>query len=239
MFLNDVYRDMTQKAGQKCTAIRRVLVPEAAADGVKDGLAARLADTKIGDPTLDGVRIGPLASRDAREAVRAGLAALEKDARVVFRGEPTFACRAGFAGKGYFQAPVLLEVAPGAAADAVHEVEVFGPVATVIPYRDAAEAVAGVRRGGGGLVASVYSDDRAFLKEAVRGIAASHGRVFVGSKKVAGAAAGPGTALPQLQHGGPGRAGGGSELGGLRGLHFYMQRVALQGYGPLLDWLGT
>jgi oxepin-CoA hydrolase/3-oxo-5,6-dehydrosuberyl-CoA semialdehyde dehydrogenase len=123
----------------------------------------------------------------------------------------------------------------GAAADAVHAHEVFGPVVTLVPYDGAAEAVALVRRGGGGLVTSVYTEDRGFAAEVIVGIAPFHGRVTVANAKVAGAWFGPGTVLPQLLHGGPGRAGGGEELGGLRGLGLYLQRTALQGYGPFVD----
>lgn len=237
MFVNDVFTDMTQKSGQKCTAIRRVFVPEALVEVVVDALASRLADVKIGDPFADGVRMGPLCSGGALKAVRSALGLLERDAKVAYRGKDEFLCREGFAGKGYFQGPVLLAVAAGADAPAVHAVEAFGPVATVVPYRDAAELVRLIARGGGGLVASLYSDDRAFLKEALTGIAPHHGRVYLGGKKVAGSAPAPGLALPQLQHGGPGRAGGGSEMGGLHGLRHYQQRVALEGYGPILEWL--
>ncbi len=235
LFIGDVHRDMTQKAGQKCTAIRRVFVPAAAIDVVQEALVGRLKDTVIGDPAIDGVRMGPIANASALKAVKEGLAILEQDADVVYRGEESFKAKEGFEGKGFFQAPVLLRVAAGKDAAAVHEIEVFGPVATLIPYTDTSAMIAQVRRAGGGLVASIYTDDRAFLKETVTGVAVAHGRLFLGSKKMAGASPGPGTALPQLLHGGPGRAGGGTELGGLRGVHFYMQRVALQGYPPLVD----
>lgn len=237
LFVGDVYRDMTQKAGQKCTAIRRVFVPEASIDAVKEALIERLEGTVIGDPAVDGVRMGPIASASALKAVRAGLEKLEKDAKVAWRGEDVFKAREGFEGKGFFQAPTLLEVAADADASSVHAVEVFGPVTTLVSYTDDAAAFAAVKRGGGGLVCSIYTDDRAFLKASVQAVAVAHGRLYLGSKKMAGGAPGPGTALAPLQHGGPGRAGGGSELGGLRGVLHNMQRVALQGYGPLLDWL--
>jgi oxepin-CoA hydrolase/3-oxo-5,6-dehydrosuberyl-CoA semialdehyde dehydrogenase len=140
------------------------------------------------------------------------------------------------AGKGFFVSPTLVEVDAGAAAPTVHSREVFGPVATVVPYSgqpdDAAEIVS---RGGGGLVSSVYSEDTAFTADVVLGLAPFHGRVFLGSAKIAEASPGPGTVLPLLVHGGPGRAGGGEELGGLRGLAFYMQRVALEGSRPVID----
>jgi oxepin-CoA hydrolase/3-oxo-5,6-dehydrosuberyl-CoA semialdehyde dehydrogenase len=132
---------------------------------------------------------------------------------------------------------VLLEVEPGAEAPSVHGREVFGPVATVVPYADAVEAVALVARGQGGLVSSVYSEDPAFISEVVLGAAPHLGRVYLGSARIADHSAGPGAVHPLLVHGGPGRAGGGEELGGLRGLSFYLQRVALQGSRPLIDKL--
>src|SRR5262249_17564076 len=133
-------------------------------------------------------------------------------------------------GKGFFVGPVLLQMRAGASGDAVHGHEVFGPVATLVPYSGAAaDAIALVARGQGGLVSSVYSDDRAFLGEMVLGLAPHHGRLFLGSSKLSGHAVGPGTVLPQLVHGGPGRAGGGEELGGARGLAFYLQRTAISG----------
>ncbi len=240
LFVNDVVRDMTQKAGQKCTAIRRVFVPEATLDSVKDALTSRLVDVRVGDPAQDGVTMGPIATASALKNVTDGLARLTRESRVVHRGAAEFARRPDRAAKGFFQEPVLLEVDVDSTADAVHSIEVFGPCATLIPYRGAdgvGRMIRDVKRGGGGLVASIYTDDRAFLRTAVDGLAASHGRLFIGSKKSAGGSPGPGTALPQLLHGGPGRAGGGTELGGVRGLHLYMQRVALEGYGPLVEWL--
>ncbi len=237
LFVGDVYRDMTQKAGQKCTAIRRVFVPEGRLDAIREALVERLEGTVIGDPAVDGVRMGPIASASALKAVRSGLEKLEQDAKVAWRGEESFKTRDGFEGKGFFQAPVLLETATDADAPHVHSVEVFGPSTTLLPYSAPTAAYAAVKRGGGGLVCSIHTDDRTFLQEAVRSVASAHGRLYLGSKKMAGGAPGPGTALAPLQHGGPGRAGGGSELGGLRGVVHNMQRVALQGYGPLLDWL--
>jgi oxepin-CoA hydrolase/3-oxo-5,6-dehydrosuberyl-CoA semialdehyde dehydrogenase len=142
------------------------------------------------------------------------------------------------AGKGYFLAPLLLECLDPRAGDPVHTYEVFGPVSTLISYDGtAARAAALVAAGGGGLVASVYSDDKVFLREVVLGIGAYSGRVVLGGSKVAGQSLPPGMVLPQLIHGGPGRAGGGEELGGLRGMAFYQQRVALQGYKPLVEQL--
>jgi oxepin-CoA hydrolase/3-oxo-5,6-dehydrosuberyl-CoA semialdehyde dehydrogenase len=234
-YLKDVLRDMTQKAGQKCTAIRRVLVPAEVADRVRDDLADRLRAVVIGNPAQEGVRMGPLATAAQRQDVREGVDLLARDGRLVY-GRAEVEAVGVPPGKGFFVSPVLLEVEPGAGAPSVHSREVFGPVATVVPYSGvAAEAAEIVARGNGGLVSSVYSEDPAFTAELVLGLAPFHGRVFIGSAKIAEASPGPGTVLPQLVHGGPGRAGGGEELGGVRALSFYLQRVALEGPRPVIE----
>jgi oxepin-CoA hydrolase/3-oxo-5,6-dehydrosuberyl-CoA semialdehyde dehydrogenase len=235
LFLKDVLRDMTQKAGQKCTAIRRILVTASVADRVRDDLAERLAGVTVGNPAREGVRMGPVATAGQLKDVRDGIDLLARDGRLVF-GSSGIVPVGVEPGKGFFVSPVLLELEPGAAAPNVHSHEVFGPVATLVPYsgraEDAAEIVA---RGRGGLVSSVYSEDVAFTGDVVLGLAPHHGRIFLGSVKIAELSPGPGTVLPQLVHGGPGRAGGGEELGGLRGLVFYLQRVALEGARPVVD----
>ena len=234
-FLKDVLRDMTQKAGQKCTAIRRVLVPTGRADRFREDLVDRLQGVTVGNPALENVRMGPLATATQLEDVRTGVGQLARDGRLVF-GSGDAQPVGVPAGKGFFTTPVLVEVEAGAAAPSVHSREVFGPVATLVPYSGtAAEAAELVGRGRGGLVSSVYSEDTAFTADVVLGIAPYHGRVFLGSAKIAEASPGPGTVLPMLVHGGPGRAGGGEELGGLRGLSFYMQRVALEGSRPVIE----
>jgi oxepin-CoA hydrolase/3-oxo-5,6-dehydrosuberyl-CoA semialdehyde dehydrogenase len=232
LFVADVIRDMTQKTGQKCTAIRRVLVPESLLDAVKEDLLDRLGGIKVGDPSREEVGMGPVATANQLRDVKAGIARLREESESWFGGdiEPVGVP----AGKGYFVSPTLLQAKEGARA--VHEHEVFGPVSTIIPYSgEPAEAISQVIRGEGGLVSSVYSDDRAFLGEMVLGLAPHHGRLFLGSSKLGGHAVGPGTVLPQLVHGGPGRAGGGEELGGARGLAFYLQRTALSGDRPILE----
>jgi oxepin-CoA hydrolase/3-oxo-5,6-dehydrosuberyl-CoA semialdehyde dehydrogenase len=236
MLVSEIARDMTQKAGQKCTAIRRVLVPEALAEGLAEDLSERLAGAKVGNPAHDGVTMGPLATRGQLADVRARFARLRAEARPLFGGEGEVTPIGGAAGKGFFFGPVLLTCERPAEAGVLHDVEIFGPVATLLPYDGgAAEAARLVARGQGGLVASAYSDDRAFLRELVAGLAPWHGRLYLGSAKVAGQAAGPGTVLPQLVHGGPGRAGAGEELGGLRGMAFYLQRTAGQGDQLILE----
>ncbi len=240
LFLKDVARDMTQKAGQKCTAIRRVFVPRPVLDQVRDDLVDRLRDAKVGDPALEGVTVGPLATAQQLRDVRAGIERLAAESRVVLGGLGPFEKVGGVAGKGYFVPPTLLvsdAVDSVSGSRAVHAHEVFGPVSTLLPYDDTASLIAAVEKGGGSLVSSVYSDDRAFGGEMVFALAPFHGRLMLGSEKIADQTPGPGTVLPQLVHGGPGRAGGGEELGGLRGLAFYMQRTALQGARPMLDAL--
>ncbi len=235
LFVADVVRDMTQKTGQKCTAIRRVYVPK---DRVADVIAAleeRLAQTKVGDPSKEEVTMGPVATAQQLRDVRDGIQKLATVARIARGGAGAVDGIGAPAGKGYFIAPTLLVCDAPSASDPIHNHEVFGPCATVMPYDSADDAARLVRSGGGGLVSSVYADDRDFIQRVVLGIAPAHGRVTIGSAKVAGQAIPPGTVMPALIHGGPGRAGGGEELGGRRGLAFYMHRVALQGDRALVE----
>ena len=230
-FLKDVLRDITQKAGQKCTAIRRVLVPENHAGTVRDDLAEGLKAVRVGNPAQEETRMGPLATGSQLADVREGVAKLASE------GKSAFGSAAALAGKGFFISPVLMEFAKDALAASVHAREVFGPVASLLPYSGkGADAAVVVARGNGGLVSSVYSEDPDFLEEIVAGLAPYHGRIFLGHPKIE-MSPGPGTVLPQLAHGGPGRAGGGEELGGVRGLAFYMQRVALEGSRPVIQKL--
>jgi oxepin-CoA hydrolase/3-oxo-5,6-dehydrosuberyl-CoA semialdehyde dehydrogenase len=234
-FVADVVRDITQKAGQKCTAIRRMLVPSREAGAIADRVAERLRELKVGDPSRDDVGMGPLTTAEQLRDVRAGIEALAGRARVVCGGAAAVDGHGAAAGKGYFVAPTLLMAPETEAADA-HDREVFGPVATVLSYDGTAAAAARlVNAGGGGLVASVYSDDKDFVRAVVVDIAPHHGRICITSSKSASQAIPPGTVLPQLLHGGPGRAGGGEELGGRRGLLLYMQRLALQGDKATID----
>jgi 3,4-dehydroadipyl-CoA semialdehyde dehydrogenase len=222
LFLKDVVRDMTQKAGQKCTAIRRVVIPHAFASSVREDLIELLGTIRVGDPKNEDTRMGPLASAAQLADVREGVGRLG--------GKHAFGGVAPGPSRGFFISPILVEDA----GDAVHEREVFGPVAALLRYRDnPAEIVA---RGNGGLVSSVYSDDQEFIERMVGELAPYHGRLYLGHPKIE-LSPGPGTVLPQLVHGGPGRAGGGEELGGPRGLAFYMQRVALQGSRPVIQKL--
>lgn len=230
LFLTDVVRDMQQKTGQKCTAIRRVYVPKDKLAAVVERLNERLATIKVGDPSREEHTMGPLSTADQLRDVTLGAGRLVAMGKAVF-GSPT---RLG--DKGYFMTPVLVVHDSPSPTDAAHQHEVFGPVATVMPYDGSGvQAAEMVSWGTGGLVSSLYSDDKAFVKASVVGMAPFNGRVTIGSSKIAAQAIPPGLVLPSMIHGGPGRAGAGEELGGRRGLAFYMQRTALQGDRALLD----
>jgi oxepin-CoA hydrolase/3-oxo-5,6-dehydrosuberyl-CoA semialdehyde dehydrogenase len=235
LMVADVVRDTTQKTGQKCTAIRRVFVPAARLGDVVEALSARLGDVVVGNPADDSVQMGPLATRAQLEDVRAGIARLAVDTEAAVGGTGEVTPRGVAAGAGCFVAPVVRIARDPRAARSVHEREVFGPVTTVCAYSGAPDQAAElVGLGEGGLVASIYSDDRDWLRSALPALAAWNGRLYLGSEKMASQSPGPGTVLPLLVHGGPGRAGGGEELGGPRGMAFYMQRVALEGSRPVI-----
>ena len=236
-FVREVVREMTVKAGQKCTAIRRIFVPAERADAVTEALAAKLKGTTTGDPRRDDVRMGPVVTRAQQAAAFDGIRRLADEATIVCGGAEPPALDGIDRAKSAFVAPTLLRIKDAGSAKAVHEVEVFGPAATIIPYRDENEACALIARGGGSLVASVYGEDAAFLTRVVAEIAPSHGRVLVVDPAIATAHTGHGIVMPQCNHGGPGRAGNGEELGGLAGLRFYHQRVAVQGSSDLLATL--
>ncbi len=220
---------MTVKAGQKCTAIRRILVPKEKEQDVVDALEARLAGVKVGDPSTEGVRMGPLVDGDALASARKGIETLKQEADVVY-GDPNRLEFEGVeSGQGSFMEPVLLRCKNPEEARLVHEVEVFGPAATVVSYDDVDQAIRLARRGEGSLVGSLYSEDDDFSAKVAFGVAPYHGRFMVMNATAADESMGHGVAMPQLVHGGPGRAGGGEELGGIRSVHHFMQRLALQG----------
>jgi oxepin-CoA hydrolase/3-oxo-5,6-dehydrosuberyl-CoA semialdehyde dehydrogenase len=238
LFLADVVRDMTQKTGQKCTAIRRVLVPDDKFKDVIDAIRERLSSIAIGDPSREDVRMGPLATAQQRDDVRAGIARLAAATDSVHGGTGEVTPIGVPAGKGYFVGPVVRSTKTPMDCEPLNAHEVFGPVTTVAPYNgDAAFAAAFVARGEGCLVSSAYSDDRDWVASFVTAAAPWAGRLYLGSSKMASQSPGPGTVLPSLLHGGPGRAGGGEELGGERGLYFYMQRCALEGDASVLKSL--
>ena len=235
-FIKEVAKEMTVKAGQKCTAIRRIFVPAQQTNAVTDALAARLAKVTVGDPRNETTRMGPLVTRAQQEAALEGIGRLAREAGFVTGGKDAPQLDGIDGAKSAFLAPTLLKAEDGSGT-AVHDTEVFGPCATLIPYGDEGQAFALVARGGGSLVASVYGDDRDFLARAVRELAPLHGRVLAVEPSIADAHTGHGIVMPQCHHGGPGRAGNGAELGGLHGLRFYHQRTAVQGSTDLLGVL--
>jgi len=238
LFLVDVVRDMTQKTGQKCTAIRRVLVPEARFGEVCDAMKERLSSLVVGDPSREEVRMGPVATAAQRDDVRAGIARLADVTDSVYGGTGDVTPVGVPGGKGFFVGPVVRSTKSPMDCAPLNSHEVFGPVSTVAPYSgDAAFAAAFIARSEGCLVSSAYSDDRDWVQSFVTAAAPWAGRLYLGSSKMASQSPGPGTVLPSLLHGGPGRAGGGEELGGERGMHLYMQRCALEGDASVLKSL--
>ncbi|MFK7931658.1 MAG: 3,4-dehydroadipyl-CoA semialdehyde dehydrogenase, partial [Myxococcota bacterium] len=224
MFAADVVRDMTQKAGQKCTATRRIFLAKDRVDEVLEVLTDRLDQAVVGDPTQRVTTVGPLATAAQKRDILAGIDTLSAHAERVW-GDPSAA-----PDNGFYVAPALFRTDKGVDAPFVHEHEVFGPIATVVTWDGSADGVVEqVALGGGGLVCSLYTDDADFGGSVVLGLAPWHGRIYWGSRKVADQGSGPGTVMPGLVHGGPGKAGGGEELGGSRGLAFYWQRCAVQG----------
>jgi len=238
LFMKDVVREMTQKTGQKCTAVRRILVPAADVDRIEEELVSHLGHVVPGVPGADGVTMGPVASAQQLADCELGVAELAAEAEIVHGTGRRVDGTGASAGKGYFFGPTLLRAKDPGAARVLHEREVFGPVATLVPYDgSAAEAARTVGLGGGTLVTSVYADDMDWLSRFTGECAAHTGRIYIGSSESAEAAPGSGVALPQSLHGGPGRAGGGQELGGMVGVEQYLQRVALQGARGVVDAL--
>ncbi len=237
LFVRNIVTDMTQKAGQKCTAIRRIFVPEAHVDALEESIQDAIFDLKVGYPTEKAIRMGPVASAAQLKDVRAGIQQLAAHSDIVFGGaEPIQGLHAP-EGKGYFVAPTLLR-AKDSHNPIFHELEVFGPCATILPYSgEASEGADLIARGEGCLVSSAYSNNRKWLKDICFSVAPWNGRLQLCSKKVSDSALPPGMVLPNQLHGGPGRAGGGEELGGERGMGLYCNRVALQGDRLMLSKL--
>ncbi|MGD9965920.1 MAG: phenylacetic acid degradation bifunctional protein PaaZ [Hyphomonadaceae bacterium] len=231
LFIKEVAKEMTVKAGQKCTAIRRAMVPAALLDAAETALKARLERTTIGDPRDDATRMGALVSTAQRNDVREKVAQISADAAIVY-GDPN---AAPFNEKGAFISPILLRCENPWSARAVHDVEAFGPVSTLMPYNDAADAIALANRGKGSLVMSAFTYDTGFARELVIGAGSFHGRLAFIDRDSAKESTGHGSPMPHMVHGGPGRAGGGEELGGIRGVTHYMQRTALQGHPRVLS----
>jgi oxepin-CoA hydrolase/3-oxo-5,6-dehydrosuberyl-CoA semialdehyde dehydrogenase len=233
LFVKEVAREMTVKAGQKCTAIRRAIVPRDKVDAVAQKLRARLARTVVGDPAREDVRMGALASHGQRADVADKVAALMQGAECIYGERDGFAPVGDRVAEGAFFAPTLL-LARDAHSHAAHDVEAFGPVSTLMPYGDLDEALALAARGRGSLVATLVTKDPAVAARAVPFAAAWHGRLLVLDREAAAESTGHGSPLPLLKHGGPGRAGGGEELGGVRAVKHYLQRAAVQGSPTML-----
>ena len=233
LFVKEVVREMTTKAGQKCTAVRRTLVPAGMEEAVVAALTARLAKTTVGDPAVEGVRMGPLASRGQVRDVGAAAARLRAAGEVVFGADEVPVVGADRE-KGAFFTPLLMVCDRPLAQDAPHDIEAFGPVNTVMPYGSLDEAVALAKRGRGSLCGSVVTADPRVARQVVLGVAPFHGRLLVLERTSAGESTGHGSPLPNLVHGGPGRAGGGEEMGGARGVLHYLQRTAVQGSPSML-----
>ena len=232
LFVKEVVREMTVKAGQKCTAIRRAIVPAQHLDAVVEKLSARLAKTTVGDPSVEGVRMGPLASHAQQTDVAERVALLRREAELAFEGRPEWVGEG--TANGAFCAPTLLVCRKPLEVDSVHEIEAFGPVSTVMAYRDLDEALTLAAKGKGSLVASLVTHDAAVAAKAIPAMAAWHGRLHILDRESAVESTGHGSPLPSLKHGGPGRAGGGEELGGLRAVKHYLQRAAVQGSPSML-----
>jgi oxepin-CoA hydrolase/3-oxo-5,6-dehydrosuberyl-CoA semialdehyde dehydrogenase len=230
IFIKEVQREMTVKAGQKCTAIRRIIVPQEFIEDVYIALGKRLDKTTIGDPQSEGVRMGPLAGLDQRKDVLNNISKLEETQSIVYGNKNDFKVIGADKEKGAFISPILfLNESPLTKLDC-HEIETFGPVATIMPYSDINEAVKIARMGKGSLVCSIVTEDMKIAEEFVLGSASMHGRILILNESCAKESTGHGSPMPLLKHGGPGRAGGGEEMGGKRGILHYLQRTAIQGH---------
>lgn len=237
LYVTEVVREMTSKAGQKCTAIRRIIAPSAVATDLVRALSDALGKIRVGNPASNDVDMGALASLGQRDEVRQRVGDLRGDASVVFGNRDDFDLVDADASKGAFFMPTLLHCEKPFRAQRVHTVEAFGPVSTVLPYDTLDEAIELALLGDGSLVGSIVTHDDDVARELVLGCASYHGRLLVINRHCAGESTGHGSPLPHLVHGGPGRAGGGEELGGVRGALHYMQRTALQGSPQTLSYI--
>jgi len=234
LFVKEVAREMTAKAGQKCTAIRRAIVPRQHLDAVAAKLRERLSRVVFGDPAVEGVKMGALASRAQQQDVAERVEMLKRGNELVYGAGESFAPLGEGAANGAFFSPTLLLCRDGMKNDAVHDVEAFGPVSTLMPYGDFDEALALAARGRGSLVATLVTHDPKVAAKAIPQMAAWHGRLHILDREAAAESTGHGSPLPMLKHGGPGRAGGGEELGGIRAVKHYLQRAAVQGSPTML-----
>ncbi|AUQ71449.1 phenylacetic acid degradation bifunctional protein PaaZ [Phaeobacter inhibens] len=238
LFVKEVSREMTTKAGQKCTAIRRIIAPDAQVEAVIEALSARLAKTQIGDPRLETTRMGALVSNSQKHDVLEKAAIIGQEAERVFGDPENFSVDGADAEKGAFVPPMLFHCADPDKAQRVHDTEAFGPVSTIMGYRDLDHAITLANRGEGSLVASVITHDAEVARAVALGAGAYHGRLYFNNRDSMKESTGHGSPLPHMVHGGPGRAGGGEELGGVRGVKHYMQRTAIQGSPDILSAIG-
>ena len=230
LFIKEVQKEMTVKAGQKCTAVRRIIVPEKLVEDVQIALGQRLSKTIIGDPQIEGVRMGSLAGNEQKEEVTEKVNQLSKTQEIVFGSLEDFEVTGADKNKGAFFSPILfLNNDPFNNTDC-HNIEAFGPVSTIIPYKNISEAIELARMGKGSLVSSIITNDMKIANDFVLGAASMHGRILVLNESCAKESTGHGSPMPLLTHGGPGRAGGGEEMGGIRGIKHYLQRTAIQGH---------
>jgi oxepin-CoA hydrolase/3-oxo-5,6-dehydrosuberyl-CoA semialdehyde dehydrogenase len=229
LFIKEVRKEMTVKSGQKCTAIRRIIVPEHLVDAVQAAISKQLASTTLGDPSVEGVRMGPLATREQVEEVKSKVKELSLEGQIVYGSLDDFEVVGADKNKGAFMAPILMVNNNPFQNLKVHNIEAFGPVSTVMPYKNLDEAIELAQMGKGSLVTSIATFDDKIAKEFVLGAATHHGRILVLNRESAKESTGHGSPMPLLTHGGPGRAGGGEEMGGMRGVMHYLQRTAIQG----------
>jgi oxepin-CoA hydrolase/3-oxo-5,6-dehydrosuberyl-CoA semialdehyde dehydrogenase len=229
IFIKEVRREMTVKAGQKCTAIRRIFVPESKMEDVWIAISKSLSQTTIGNPENEKVKMGALAGKDQRKEVRAEVQKLLASSQIVYGSLESVDLIDADPEKGAFMSPLLLKNETPFQSEEAHTVEAFGPVSTIMPYKTADESIELAKKGKGSLVCTIVSADDRITRNFVLGAATHHGRILILNNRSAKESTGHGSPLPQLVHGGPGRAGGGEELGGMRGVKHYMQRVAIQG----------
>ena len=238
LFVKEVQREMTVKAGQKCTAIRRIMAPEAHVQAVIEALSARLSKTVIGDPRLETTRMGALISNDQKRDVLEKVKLLSTEAERVFGDPDDFSADGVDVNNGAFLPPMLFHCANPDSAKRVHDTEAFGPVSTVMGYRDLDHAIELANKGKGSLVVSVITHDGDVARKFALGAGAWHGRIYFNNRVSMAESTGHGSPLPHMVHGGPGRAGGGEELGGIRCVMHYMQRTAIQGSPDILTAIG-
>lgn len=235
LFVKEVVKEMTSKAGQKCTAIRRAIVPVGQMDSVQDAIVACLEETVVGDPRLENVRMGALASQAQLDDIQAKVAQLSAHAPVVFGDTGSVELEGSGLDNGAFVSPILMRCDKPWETSDIHDVEAFGPVATIMPYNDINDAVQLANRGMGSLALSIFTHDNQTAKDIVMGAGSFHGRMVMINRDNAKESTGHGSPLPVMVHGGPGRAGGSEELGGIRGVKHFMQRTALQGTPSMIS----